>query len=44
MKKGDPEVNLVSHEGKTVKATLRDALFVPTYPQDIFSVKAATAI
>lgn len=43
LKRGDAEVSLVSREGETVKATLRDALFIPTYPQDIFSVKAATA-
>ncbi|XP_060758362.1 uncharacterized protein LOC132869011 [Neoarius graeffei] len=42
LKRGDAEVNLMSREGERVKATLRDALFIPTYPQDIFSVKAAT--
>lgn len=42
LKRGDAEVNLMSCEGERVKATLRDALFIPTYPQNIFSVKAAT--
>lgn len=42
LKRGDAEVSLMSREGERVKATLRNALFIPTYPQDIFSVKAAT--
>ncbi|CAB4044024.1 myosin heavy fast skeletal muscle, partial [Paramuricea clavata] len=29
--------------GKYVKAVLKDALVIPTYPQDIFSVRAATS-
>ena len=42
LRRGDAEVNLVKREGKRVKATLKNALFILTYPQDIFSVKAAT--
>lgn len=41
LRKGDAKVTLVDHEGKRIKATLKKALYVPTYPQDIFSVKAA---
>ena len=26
-----------------MKAVLKDALFIPTYPEDIFSVRAATS-
>lgn len=29
--------------GRELKTTLSDALYIPSYPQDIFSVKAATA-
>lgn len=42
LKRGDAEVTLMDHEGKRIKAMLKRALYVPTYPQDIFSVKAAT--
>ncbi|TWW61432.1 hypothetical protein D4764_04G0000780 [Takifugu flavidus] len=42
LRRGDAEVTLVDREGKRMKATLKKALYVPTYPQDIFSVKAAT--
>ncbi|TWW67383.1 hypothetical protein D4764_02G0004240 [Takifugu flavidus] len=42
LRRGDAEVTLVDREGKRIKATLKKALYVPTYPQDIFSVKAAT--
>ncbi|TWW54052.1 hypothetical protein D4764_0263800 [Takifugu flavidus] len=42
LRRGDAEATLVDREGKRMKATLKKALYVPTYPQDIFSVKAAT--
>lgn len=43
LKKGEAEVCLQDTEGRRVTATLKDALYIPSYPQDIFSVKAATA-
>lgn len=42
LKRGDAEVCLIDNEGQQVKATLSSALYIPSYPQDIFSVKAAT--
>lgn len=42
MKRGDAEVMLKDKNGRNVKAILKNALFIPSYPQDIFSVKAAT--
>ncbi|KAK7890932.1 hypothetical protein WMY93_022895 [Mugilogobius chulae] len=41
--RGDAEVWLVDSRGRRFKTTLRSALYIPTYPQDIFSVKAATS-
>ena len=41
-RKGDAEVCLVDSGGRRHTTTLRKALFIPSYPQDIFSVKAAT--
>ncbi|KAG1961315.1 hypothetical protein F2P79_005481 [Pimephales promelas] len=41
--RGDAAVCLVDNTGRRFKATLRNALYIPTYPQDIFSVKAATS-
>lgn len=43
LKRGDAEVLLQDIEGKPVLVTLRGALFIPSYPQDFISVKAATA-
>lgn len=43
LKKGEAEVCLQDTEGRRVTAMLKDALYIPSYPQDIFSVKAATA-
>ena len=40
LKHGDAEVILKDVNGKPVKALLKGALFIPSYPQDIFSVKA----
>lgn len=42
-RRGDAKVILIDSKGLHHEATLRNALFVPSYPQDIFSVKAATA-
>lgn len=41
-RRGNAEVSLIDSKGQRHRATLRDALFIPSYPQDIFSVKAAT--
>ena len=41
LKRGDAEVILKDVNGKPVKALLKGALLIPSYPQDIFSVKAA---
>ncbi len=41
-RKGNAEVLLVDSTGQRRRATLRDTLFIPSYPQDIFSVKSAT--
>jgi len=43
VKRGDAEVTLKDVNGSYVKTVLKDALFIPSYPQDIFSVKAATS-
>ena len=42
LKRGDAEVCLQDREGRCSKVTLKKALFIPSYPQSIFSVKAAT--
>ena len=42
-RRGEAEVSLVDHNGQRRTATLREALFIPSYPQEIFSVKAATS-
>ncbi|XP_034144603.1 uncharacterized protein LOC117593456 [Esox lucius] len=41
--RGDAAVWLADSRGLHSKTTLRNALYIPTYPQDIFSVKAATS-
>jgi hypothetical protein len=33
---------IVDREGRQCDAVLNDALFIPAYPQNIFSVQAAT--
>jgi hypothetical protein len=43
LKRGDAEVFLKDTNGKCVKTVLKNALYIPSYPQDIFSVKAATS-
>ena len=42
-KRGDAEVILKDVNWRHVKTVLKDSLFIPLYPQDIFSVKAATS-
>lgn len=42
-RKGDAKVFLIDSAGRRCKTTLRGALFIPSYPQEIFSVKSATA-
>lgn len=41
--RGDAEVYLIDSRGRRLKTVLMNALFIPSYPQDIFSVKAATS-
>lgn len=43
LRRGDAEVLLLDKDGRPVTINLRRALFIPTYPQNILSVKAATA-
>ena len=43
LKWGDAEICLMNANGNKQPVTLKGALFVPSYPQDIFSVKSATA-
>ena len=41
-RRGDAQVTLIDSRGQRHKTTLRQALYIPTYPQDMFSVQAAT--
>ncbi|CAM1301865.1 Uncharacterised protein r2_g1167 [Pycnogonum litorale] len=41
LKKGDASVNLVDSNRNCTSATLKGALYIPSYPHDIFSVQAA---
>ncbi|KAG7479129.1 Retrovirus-related Pol poly from transposon TNT 1-94 [Solea senegalensis] len=41
--RGDAEVYLLDGEGRRVKTRLKQALYIPSFPQNIFSVKSATA-
>ena len=43
LKPGDTEISLVNANGNKESVTLNRELFIPSYPQDIFSVKSATA-
>ena len=40
--RGDVEITIMDTTGKRVNATLKNALYIPTYRQNIFSVQAAT--
>lgn len=42
VKRGDAQITLQDKNGGLVNVTLKNALLVPSYPQDIFSVQAAT--
>ena len=42
VKRGDARITLQDKNGQLVNITLRNALLLPSYPQDIFSVQAAT--
>ena len=39
--RGDAEVYLLDSEGRRVKTRLKQALYIPSFPQNIFSFKAA---
>ena len=41
-KRGNVAVSIQDANGKYVQVLLKNALFIPSYPQDIFSVQAAT--
>ena len=41
--RGDVAVRIKTTDGQYVNATLKNALYVPSFPQSIFSVQAATA-
>jgi hypothetical protein len=43
LKRGDAEVFLKDTNEKCVKTGLKNAVYIPSSPQDIFSVKAATS-
>lgn len=43
LKRGLANVSLMDSRGRAVDTMLTKALYVPSFPQDIFSVKAATA-
>ena len=43
LKRGDAEICLVNANGNMESVTLKGALLIPSYPQDIFSIKSATA-
>lgn len=40
--RGEAEIALMDSKGHKVTALLKNALYIPTFPQDIFSVRAAT--
>ena len=42
LKRGDVEITIMDTTGNRVNVTLKNALYIPTYPQNIFSVQAAT--
>ena len=42
-KRGDAQLLLKDDRGRQREVTLKNALYVPSYPQNIFSVQAATA-
>lgn len=42
LKRGDANVSIVDVNGRRITASLKDALYIPSYPQNIFSLQAAT--
>jgi len=42
VERGSVKLTMNSSDGKCVNAELENALYIPSYPQDIFSVQAAT--
>lgn len=42
-RRGEATVCLVDSRGRHLSATLKQALYIPSYPQNIFSVRAATS-
>ena len=43
LKRCDAEIYLVNANGNMESVTFKGAIFIPCYPEDIFSVKSATA-
>ena len=41
--RGDAQVCLTDSDGRTCTVTLKNALYIPSFPQELFSVKCATA-
>jgi len=42
LKRGDVNLTVMDVNGRRVDTSLKNALYIPSYPQDIFSVQAAT--
>ncbi|CAB4006338.1 Hypothetical predicted protein [Paramuricea clavata] len=42
LKRGSVNLAITNSTGRCVNASLKNALYIPSYPQDIFSVQAAT--
>ncbi|KAJ8365023.1 hypothetical protein SKAU_G00138540 [Synaphobranchus kaupii] len=40
--RGEAQVCLIDSEGRRCQVTLENALYIPSYPQELFSVKSAT--
>ncbi|KAK7915728.1 hypothetical protein WMY93_011489 [Mugilogobius chulae] len=41
--RGDAQVHLIDSNGRRCSVTLKNALYIPSFPQELFSVKCATA-
>ena len=41
--RGDAQVCLIDSDGRRCTVTLKNALYIPSFPQELFSVKCATA-
>ncbi|XP_046841039.1 uncharacterized protein LOC124435135 [Xenia sp. Carnegie-2017] len=42
LKRGNVSIHIIDSTGKCTAVSLKKALYIPSYPQDIFSVQAAT--